>query len=692
VVRTFLHVKIFKKAVNALSINPKEDAMSWFTKVSFFSALLCVSLAQAGRVYFPGQSVTDGLNARLVDDRATMGSVELRFSIPHIDVNRMTDGFDKIAAPGLVPLEVAGLPELFSTGSLVAVPVGFEPQVEMVSREDQELENVSVQPAQAKYRCDCDENKQFSFNTAAYRSSGLYPAKQLVLEEVGRIQGVRLVRVGFYPAQYNFAKRTLKVTHKADIRVSFRQLTDSVQTMKLTKPMFSMLRSVTANGASLNRDVVRVESQETMLIVSGDQLVDGMKPFVEWKQRKGMKVDLVSFTAAGGTKEKVKEYIRNYYEKSAVKPSYLLFVGNKDSMPGYMESTASGSAATDFTYAVIKADDKLPSLPYGRFLANNLDELKLEVTRAIDYEASPERGAEWYQSAMTIASDEGSNPSDKDYAIEIQDALKAHTYTKTDSFFQGDDNATAKNISEALKEGRSWISYFGHGSGTSWGSTNDTFGNAQVAKLENANRLPVIIDVACQNASWVKLDKNFGKAWVTQSVKGANAGAVAFYGGSVNISWHPPAIMSVGIAKSHFEKPVYHLGGTVMAGQLYLLEKKGVSSETMDNFKWYNLFGDPSMTVRTSIPKAYAIKSALMENDNRDLVITVRATDINGAPVADVQTSLTSSSNQMLANAKTGVDGSAQLVLSGLTKIEPGTLLTTTGYNLESQSHALQVR
>lgn len=654
--------------------------MSWFTKVGLFLSVFCLSFAHAGRVYF-SSGAQSGVESRLVDERGSMSSLEVHFSIPHMDVDHLRDGFDKVTAPNLVPLEIPGLPELFSTGSLVAVPPGFEPEVQWVSKEETTVNNVSVRPAQRKYRCDCDENAQFAFDSVAYKSNGVFPQNQVVMEEVGRVQGVRLIRVGFYPAQYNFAHKTLKVVHDAQIKVSFRQTTDSLTRLTLTKPVFNMLRAAAANGAALTQELVRVERDELMLIIAGDKLVDTMKPFVDWKKSKGMKVEMVNFTTAGGTKEKVKAYIKDYYTKATLKPSYLLFVGNKDSMPGFSESTGSGAAATDFTYAVINSTDKVPSLPYGRFLADNADELKIQIDRSVNYEMNPEKGADWYRAATTIASDEGADPSDKDYAEQIAETLKKNTYTEVDGFFQGEDNATFKNIAEALKKGRSWLAYFGHGSGTSWGSTNDTFDVKAVGKLENDNRLPIIIDVACQNASWVKLAKSFGKTWVTSQRNGANIGAVAFYGGSVNISWHPPAIMSVGIAKQHFEKPVYNMGGSVMAGQLYLIEQKGSNDDTMDNFKWYNLFGDPSLLIRTNTPTAYDLNVS-----GANGVVTVKATDSKGNAVANLLVSVGAPTSADMITAVTGADGVATLTV-GLLKGDA--TVTASGYNLETQKRAV---
>jgi hypothetical protein len=146
--------------------------------------------------------------------------------------------------------------------------------------------------------------------------------------------------------------------------------------------------------------------------------------------------------------------------------------------------------------------------------------------------------------------------------------------------------------------------------------------------------------------------------------------------------------MSVGIAKAHFEKPVNHLGGTVMAGQLYLIEKKGMVDEALDNYKWYNLFGDPSMLIRTATPVAYDVKTNVAA-DAQSLTVKVIVKGIDGKPVANVLTSLGKSGLGNLAVGKTGTDGTSTLSVQGMTKLEPGTVLTTSGYNMETQQVTL---
>ncbi len=661
--------------------------MSWYSRVyAPLLAILCANAAFAERVTFGGADTSARLETRSVNSREALAPVEINLSIAGIDVEKTEDGFDRVSVQGMVPMDIAGKPELMTTGTVVTVPEGFEPSLEVVRQDTRKLENVVVVPAQKRFRCG-PSRAGFEFDSELYASRAAFPESVVELKEVGKLQSVRLFRVGINPFQVRLGDKSLEVTNELTVRVHFKQVS-RVRGTELPKAMYEIVRNGTANGRTLG-DIVRpMAAAEVMVIVVGDSLKNSIAPLVAWKTAKGLTVKTYTFTQAGGTKEAVKKFIQNLYDTEVVKPSYLLFVGNKTSMPGYMESTASGSAATDYTYTLLSGTDAVPDVLHGRIVADNEAEVLTQMNRWINYEKAPAKGA-WYPQGATISSNEGSNPSDKEYAQMTIDALKKGTYQNVDLFNQGDTTATPANITNALTSGRTWLSYWGHGSGTSWGSTNGSFGNTQIQALTNSDKLPIIVDVACQNGSWVNLAKPFGKAWVTQESGGRPAGAVGYYGGSVNISWHPPAVMAVGVSKYHFEKPVQSLGGSVLAGQLYLIEKMGTGSNVTDNLKWYNLFGDPSMLVRTDVPKAYSLKQNVRKS-NGGVTIEVSAQDSNGNGVANLSASVVNANGQNLVVGATNLGGTASLYIPGVISLSPNTVLTTTGYNAETQQVVLQ--
>jgi len=664
--------------------------MSWSFRASIWCLPLGAWLAQASYA----TPVSFGANTperaevvtRVLDGRGDIPGVEVRLDLPALNVTRDANGFATIETPGMAPLDLAGTPDLPTAGALIAVPEGYTPVLEVEAAE-QRIAGVTPRPTQRKWRCSTASNDGFEFNTVLYRSGNVFPESPVRIEEVGSLAGVRLARIGLYPIRADLAANALRVSPRIVARVYFEK-TGTAAAVTVSREIASLLGAFTANAASLPRSAVDISDREHLLVLTADELKASLAPYVAWKEARGIDVKVVTQTEAGTTKEKIKSFIQSYYNGARPRPTYLLFVGNKDTMPVFMESTASGPAASDFRYALLAGTDEIPDVLYGRIPADSAADVEVQISRWLQYEKTPESGALWYPKATTIASNEGSNPSDKEYAQQVAGALKAFTYQHADGFYQGEQSATAANISTAAVEGRTWIAYFGHGSGTSWGSTNDAFNNQTVGTLTNSDRLPIVIDVACQNASWVKIPTCFGKAWVTQKSGGRNAGAVAFYGGSVNISWHPPAVMSVGVAKSHFEKPLHTLGGSVMGGQLYLLEKMGTTSATLDNVKWYNLFGDPTMLVRTATPKAYEVQHDVRKTNGR-LEVVVKTIDASGAGVAGLTATLHRQAGTALATARTDSSGNAVLVVPGQTGLEPNTVLTTSGYNAEVREENL---
>jgi len=659
--------------------------MSWSTKVCLLAVPLFLAVSVFGQRFdFNSKGERAIVESRLLSRGSEISPLEITLSVPFIDVEKAQDGFDSVSVKGLVPSPSIGSPELATTGQLISVPEGYKAELTIIDQKQSEIPNVQIQPAQRKFRCHTGRAESFAFNSALYQSQSLYPTTVAKLEEVGTLQSLRLMRVAITPVQMDFANKSLKVTTDLKVRVSFRKTSETRNVTALSKSLYRLAKLGTANGPGLGSSVTIDQSPETMLILVADEFKQDIAPLVVWKQQRGYHVEVFTATEAGGTKESIKKFIQQYYDSHTVKPSYLITIGNKTSLPTYMESTASGPAASDLKYSQLSGEDNIPDLMYGRLVADNKTELETQMNRWISYEKTPEMGASWYHDGMTIASPDGSGPSDKEYAEQIQEILKANTYKNVDSFFASEDAATAANITEATHQGRSWISYFGHGSGTSWASTNDSFGNAQVAKLDNTGKLPFLIDVACQNASWVKLPKCFGKAWVTQTTTdGKAAGAVAFYGGSVNISWHPPAVMSVGVAKSHFEKKISSLGGSVLAGQLYLFEKMGENEETLDNLRWYNLLGDPSLQMRTDMPVDYQVKKTIVRSGD-SVTLNLAATSGTGQGVPGLTVAITSANRGTIAVGKTGADGKAALKIPSVTASSPDTMVTVSGYNAET--------
>ena len=139
--------------------------MSWFLETCVFLAVAMLSMNAWGqRFQFNEGTTRASVDAHLLSRNGGMSPVEIKLTVPAIEVNDGADGFKQLAVEGLSPMGVQGSPELVTAGSLIAVPEGYEPQLTVVSQEQQEVKDVVIQPAVARYRCKCDRALNFSFN------------------------------------------------------------------------------------------------------------------------------------------------------------------------------------------------------------------------------------------------------------------------------------------------------------------------------------------------------------------------------------------------------------------------------------------------------------------------------------------------------------------------------------------------
>lgn len=459
------------------------------------------------------------------------------------------------ASASPVPFEFVAGDTIKTSGFLVAVPNGFEPSL------------------------DVEESIR----------------ARTVLEELGSFQGLRLVRIGFSTGS------------KVLGRVRFQRNSDPPRSAQLTPAGYRLLEYVTVNGKMLESSIEPVRGSERMWIVTPSRYYELLRPLAEWKTQGGTEVEIIDYESAGGTKESLLVYLKERYRDFASRADYLVLVGDKDSLPGFGESTSKGFAFSDYRYTLLDGDDPFPDIFVGRLLAGDEAEVATQVRRWTEYERTPQHRA-FSTAAIAISGDEGGRTTDEEYARQLAQELRSGSTSAVDILYQSDGTATPARLTKALEEGRSMVTYFGHGNGHAWASFARSGGGRSFAlfpefnigdlrRLDNRGRLPWIVDVACENASWGTIDNCFGKAWVTHRQNDEPAGAVAYFGASSKVTWHPPAVMAIGIARAFAGKQLPALGPTLFAGQMHALRELGVRSGTLDVFRWFNLFGDPSLRI-----------------------------------------------------------------------------------------------
>jgi hypothetical protein len=453
------------------------------------------------------------------------------------------------------------------------------------------------------------------------------------------IRSVRGISVYSYPFQYNAARNVLRIYTSMTVKLIENDTPVinplPAHTSRITREMHFLYST-----AFINYEISRFDNEldqyGSILVIYTARDEDAIAPWVQWKREKGF----VVYEELVATGTNVTSLVQNTYNANN-DILYVQLVGDWADIQG---PTSSGSP-TDPNIGCVVGTDVYPDLIVGRFSANNATHVTTQVNKSITYEQTPQTGASWYSAAIGIASNQGPGDDNEYDNVHIQNIydnkLQPFTYNTHTPIY--DPTANASMVGNAVNAGASIINYTGHGSETSWGSSG--FSNTHVNLLTNGEMLPFIISVACVNGSFHNAEC-FAEAWL----KKENAGAVGFYGSTVNQSWNPPMrgqdyindLLIGGYDYSLYagqsgittdvQKTTY--GAMCINGSILMTleEYSGGAGE----MKFWTIFGDASLQVRTDTPAALTLS-------NNAVLMGVSYTTIvsaNGSPVAGALVSL----------------------------------------------------
>jgi hypothetical protein len=428
-----------------------------------------------------------------------------------------------------------------------------------------------VFPAQEEpCRCALPEAKAkpFADRLSEYQA----PASGFRIESLGDFRGQPVSRVLLLPHRYDPKSGTLLLYPKARFEISY-------------KPNLSAAKEQ--------------ESVYDYLVITPRELMGGLGSWVDWKRSsQGLRFNVVAYEelALAGS-DALKAWIHGEYARAHFK--YALIVGGKDKVPQQtVETSTDSNTSSDLPYFTMgDANDVIPDVYAGRVVVGDPESLARVLKKWVDYEQDTSGAAGWRR-AIGVASDEGSSPSDAEYITAIQNKFVSVLNSNSIYLYEKNADSNPANFNNQLAGGAFWITYIGHGSGTSWPSFGQAYSVSDIPAQRNSAAVkPVWIDVACLNGT---LEGGAAGARLANAADpgGNPTGVTAYYGGTVLISWHPPAIFARGVAFKASEMLRPLLGETLQAGQRYLSENFSDLNEIASNQRWYHLQGDPSLRVR----------------------------------------------------------------------------------------------
>lgn len=580
-----------------------------------------------------------------------------------------------------------GAPDLAKLFTSIIIPDTEEMEVRVVRSQYQDFENIEILPSKGHFTRDLNPEDVPYVYGEVYQKDAFWPGTLAQLEDPFILRDFRGQTVTIFPFQYNPVTKTLRVYTDIVVEVTSTGkpgeniLARTKDLSRLESEFRQIYSRMFLNMEYYENDKYLIDEEGSMLIIVYDGFAEAMQPFVNWKRITGRKTEMVLKSEVGTTAAAIKAYVLNYYQQNE-DLAYLLLVGDAPQIPA--NTTPNG--ASDNSYGFLVGTDSYNEIFVGRFSAENIGNVETQVARMIHYERDINETDTWLSTGMGVARNEGAGQGhygEADYVHMnlIRDTLLNFTYDVVHKEYDGNvpgmTNTTAAQISAGINNGVSVINYINHGSETGWSVAN--YNITHVNQLTNVNKLPFIWSVACVNGSFVNTFC-FAEAWMRATHEGQPTGAIGTLMSTINQAWTPPMtgqdemVTIMAEKRDHIKRT---FGGLSINGSMIMIASHGSSGiETHDT---WNLFGDPSLQVRTDVPQP------ILATYNPVILIglsefEVSVEDADGATVALTRFNETEETVEIIGTAV--VDGGIAAITFDEPLTEPGTLtLAITAFN-----------
>ncbi|MBN2543668.1 T9SS type A sorting domain-containing protein [bacterium] len=341
------------------------------------------------------------------------------------------------------------------------------------------------------------------------------------------------------------------------------------------------------------------------IIITNDYFLTQIRPLAFWLIQKGLKTKLVTLSDIGGnTVENIKGFIQNAYDTWDIQPEYVLLIGDSENL---MVATHDNYYPnTDNYYVMLDGDDYIADAFIGRIPADyytlNCENI---VNKILRYERLPfSGGTDWFIKATCVVANDF-DPSDSSYYEAnryIRDLLLDNGFSHVD-FFTTEDGNSRMDVREAINDGRAFLNFRGCASGDWPEPFNNILFYGGVA---NDMRLPIVTSVTCLTNCFIDYDDCFCESWIKYGSTSNPRGSVGSYG-STCASWNTleRSALDKGFYRAIFVDSIFTFGGAMVRGKLYMLEEFGEHAvNATKEYYDYNILGDPSLSMWTSIPHA----------------------------------------------------------------------------------------
>lgn len=344
--------------------------------------------------------------------------------------------------------------------------------------------------------------------------------------------------------------------------------------------------------------------QADYLAVGPDDLLAPLAPLIALRQEQGLRPLAVpvqaiydQFGHGIAHPAAIRNFVQHAYESWQTPPQYLLLVGDStydprgevappkaNRLPAFFVFTFyGGETVSDVAYAQLDGD-ALPDIAVGRIPARTAAQVRIIVEKILQYERDAPSGA-WQDRVLAIA-----DPQDASFQQDAARFLDGFSGEFEPLLLTApqDGSSFAREIAAQLEAGALFLSYFGHGSITNLGK-DQIFSNADVSRLSNAERLPVMINMTCLAGLFTHPEvESLTEAMLWHP----GGGAVAALSATSLTTPLQQSYLSEALTQALSGQPGQTLGSLLLAAQRQMPADDPSVREVLDTFL---LFGDPAL-------------------------------------------------------------------------------------------------
>lgn len=547
------------------------------------------------------------------------------------------------------PILKKGYPEMFRLSENILLQGSESAIVKIKDVTYLELNDVDVLPSKGNLYRDTDPATIALNYGKIYNESGLYPKQLAGLSTSYRMRGVSGQTLWLNPVQYNPADKVLRVSTSFTVEIIDEQAQSSIKS--ISKGQEEILEKRFLNYSVLEARYDPISEVGSMLVISASDYMESVEDLVDWKIRKGMETTLIDVSDIGDTAEDILNYIQEFYDNNNL--AYVLLVGDENVIPTVQTSN---NNACDHCYSYVDGDDHYADIFVGRFNGENAEHIRTMVDRTLEYEINPNTEVDWMSKAIGLGSNEGPG-DDGEYDYEHLNNLKIqmldYNFTEIFECYQGsnaqasptigepsadlDGGPSTQSLIDHIDNGVSFLNYTGHGGHTSL-STGGYDINA-VDQQTNNGRYPYLVAVACCVGDFQNdfgAGPCLGDAWIraTDNSTGLPTGGIGGVFSSILQSWAPPMEGQDEMTNILTENALYPtrhtIGGVSLMGMASMIDAyEGGGINMADT---WNIFGDPSVVLRTAMPQQLVVNHAPFVSINAGSISI--ACEVEGATIA----------------------------------------------------------